>query len=413
MNGLTGNRGLTFGLSRQLRGPRRATYMRLRQRPETAPTPSRNESAWRARLCAILLVLFLADLLASPALAAKPTPPPAPTCASGLLGTPTFAFLWSYQLYVGNADGSCSVALASVAQQYPLAFAFDGTTYRVFWTADTRDEVKLISRMRWTIKMVEFTIAGGNISQGRPLPVRELWRDAVTTSQSSVGGLGVNSSASRLVFTRTYAGVTELKHIDLTSCTPTCAAPTTLLTPIYNPISTQFGRSGDDRLYYTQKSTDGTWWEIGLFENVSSALTGPIAIVDSNDPRYVGTRTGAARASRFFRGSFSPDDLVAFASVSGAAAIMDVIQLGPGCAQGLGLGLSCLASGHASIVAQDFPLDPLASSGPEWTPSGYLLRQIQGPSGTKRIETVDPLLPLPGAVLVDHGIGFLPAGLKQ
>jgi hypothetical protein len=355
--------------------------------------------------------LLLATLsLPFAASAAKPAPKPAPTCSSGVLGTPAFAFLWSFQLYVGNADGSCAVALASVAQQYPVAFAFDGTKYRVAWMADTRDEVKLISRMRWTIKMVEFTMSNGNIRESRPLQVRELWRDSVTTSDSTLSSPGIDSNARRLVFTRTYAGVTEVKQLDLTSCTPTCAPPTVLLAPIYNPIGVQFGRAGNDRLYYLQKTTNGMWWELGFFENSSGALSGPIVIVDSTHPRYIGTRAGGERVGGLFRGNFSPDDLVAFAwvSVSGADVSMDVIQVGAGCVAGLPS--SCLASGNASLIAQDVPEGPYASSA-EWTSSGYLLREVQAPDGTKRIETIDPVSP--PVVLVDHGIGGLPAGLKQ
>ena len=276
--------------------------------------------------------------------------------------------------------------------------------------ADTRDEVKLISRQRWTIKSVEFTVVSGNISESRPLPVRELWRDDVTTSQSDLWSIGVNTNESRLAFTRTYAGVAELKNLDLSSCKPTCASPTTLLAPISDLFGAQFGRAGDDRLYYWHRAADYSWWQIGFYENAGGPLSGPVVVVDSSHPRYQGTRAGGPRISGVFRGTPSSDDMMAFGwvRVLGTDSMTDVIQVGAGCVPGLPT--SCLASGAATIVAQDVPQSP-GSSTAEWTPSGFLHRLIQPGDGTYRILTADPLFP--SQVLFDHGVGNLPAGLKQ
>jgi hypothetical protein len=364
-----------------------------------------------------ILVLAMSLLGAMlPAWAAKPAPKPAPSC-SGKLGQPMLAFFWNYQAYVGNADGTCALALAPVALQYtPPAFAYTGTRYRVVWIADNRDEVKRIAQLRFVIKMVEFTMSNGNIVESRPLAVKELWRDPVTTSESSLSSLSIDSSGGRVIFTRRYAGATELKRIDLASCTPGCAAPTTVWTPEVDTtaFAAEFGRAGDRRIYAAQTFADGVSRMIFIEEAVDGTWQGPRVIASNASGRYAGIyRFGSPSVTRFdWDEAGEPADLLGLlwtASGGGTGGYFDVVRLGPNCTIG-GTG-ACIDNGDATVEVAGISAGWLPRSA-EWTPAGNLLRVIDPVDdiyGNNHIETVDPKT----ENALDLGYGGFPAGLKQ
>jgi len=347
--------------------------------------------------------------------AAKPVPKPAPTC-SGSLGQPALAFPWDYQIYVGNAAGTCALALAPMAQNNPPGFATNGSRYRIVWSADTRDEAKRIAQFRYTVKMVEFTLSNGSIVEPRPLAVKELWRDSVTTSQSSVGAVAINTAGDQVIFTRTYGGVVELKSIDLTSCTPACAAATTIWIPEAGTTAfgADFGRAGDARIYASQTFASGLSRMV-FIEKDGATWQGPREIARNDSGHYMGVyRFGPPSLTlRDWDGDGNSDDLIALVrgySNDPSDGAFDVLRLEPSCTL-TGSG-ACVDTGDATVEASDIWAGWLPYSA-EWTPAGNLLRTIDpvdSSYGNNHIETVDPKTQ---EVLVDHGYGQSPAGLEQ
>lgn len=347
--------------------------------------------------------------------AAKPAPRPVPTCTASL-GQPTLAFAWNYTLYAGNADGTCALPLAPMAQNVTSGFATDGSRYRVVWAADNRDEVK--RNLRYTVKMVEFTVSNGSIIEPRPLPVKELWRDPLTASQSTVFSAAINTSADRVIFMRTSAGVVELMSIDLSTCTPGCAPATTLWIPEAGTIAfgADFGPAGDSRIYASQTFASGLSRMV-FIEQVGAAWQGPREIARNDSGYYTGVyRFGTpALVHRDWDGDGVAEDLIALVysirnDTSASDGYFDVLRLSHGCTL-TGSG-ACVDTGDAMVEASGIWSGWLPHSA-EWTPAGNLLRivdPVDSIYGNNHIQTVDPKTE---DVLVDHGYGNLPAGLEQ
>jgi hypothetical protein len=358
---------------------------------------------------------FSVLVLAPSASAAKPAPPPpTPTCNAPGSMVPSIAFAYSYKLYVGNADGTCAIQLAAVAQYYHLAFTFNGSKYRLFWVADTRDEVKLIRRQQWTVKMVEFTVGPtGGINEQLPLPVRELYRDAVTTSESTLSSVSANKAGDQIIFARTQGATTEIKRIDFLACNPGCPAPATIITP-NSSLALEFSRAGDNRIYVKQTLTGGGQ-VVAFYEDVAgSGWLGPRVVASTSDAVYSDRGVvyfgGVRMAHQDWDSDLVKDDLLAVpwtTQGTDTALRIDVLKIDPGCTV-YGAG-SCLSDGTASVVSPAPGLNAYV----HWYDIGWeddALLRVDDTSGTPVIESFNPH---DGSALVSHGPGVYPAGLKQ
>jgi hypothetical protein len=357
-----------------------------------------------AALCSALLVA----LGASSAYAAKPAPPPpTPTCAPGAATLiPSIAFAYSFKLYTGNAAGTCAVQLATLAQQYPMAFTFDGAKYRVFWLADNRDVVKLISRMRWTIKMVEFTVGPlGGIVESLPLQVHEPFRDSVNTTESTLGSIGATKDGKQIIFTRKFGGTTEIWRIDLASgCRDACVPVEPIAVPGVSSVVAQFGSgiAGDKRIYLKEDLASGEQVLAFMERDASGSWLGPRVVASTFEYPYIGARFGGMRIGALV--DFDEFIAIPWTPPPFSSLLVDVLKTMPTCTV-LGGPLSCLSQAQASVFASELPAYQWYY-GIDWKPDGSLLRVNDS-------HVIESFGPSSATTIIDHGPGIYPTGLKQ
>jgi len=403
----------------------------------------------------VWLIVAVAAFSSNVAFAAKPPPPPA-GCA-GVAGTfPSIVFgktvhksngsLSSWDIYVGNSEGTCAIKVYSLAigaaggSAHNVSMAFNGSQYRIVW--DQAQRASSTAPAYGSVKMVQFKVdvANKSIIDSLPLVPSTLYTEtSLNTTAAHVDNVSISPSGSSVVFTRmlTATAQAQLWLLDVFACTSSCTATPAFSGSPYDDVSGAVfgaGSTGTSRIYFTAKKT-GQSWGLYLLGKDAGCLPSslynctPRLVASMGEPPYSGDPNNASipggrhlyvpRATVLADGrnvvSFSaytrellPDNISTGASING----VDIIDV-----------TNCLSSGTGSCLYNSYPeatrlayniAGEIYSGG--WEVDASTRDVCILTMNRNGVFNVDPdmqaLHPFGWQLCADHGLGWAPDGIK-
>jgi hypothetical protein len=367
----------------------------------------------------VKLMVAVTAVFSGVAFAAKPAPPPPPPsgCAAAGGTFPSIVFgrrvfatsgaLTSWDIYVGNSLGTCAVKVYSIpgTSANNVSMSFNDPQGRIVWVQSERPGKN--QPARGVVKMVKFQVVNQAIAEPLPLLATNVYQDPLDTTGATLYDANISSGGDAVVITRQVSTRVELKLLDVATCVSACLDSTPFSDIPYDGISgAVFGPDGTDRIYFTAKrSGTGSAWGVYLLERATSAWIGPRLVASMADLHYSDpTRKIFMPSTTRVAGDSVLLSFSWFAPSSYTKGV-DVLNVTYCNSSGNG---SCLEEGEnpgVRIVNQNIP----GQEGSGGWKDGSLLQMIYTGTLDGRIEATDPVTQ---EVLVSHGPGVLPDGVK-
>jgi hypothetical protein len=405
----------------------------------------------------IRLIVATIAFSSAAAFGAKPPPAPPPPTGCGYAGGvfPSIVFgklletasgvVSSWDIYVGNSDGTCAIKVYSIAGVTPnsVSMALRGSEYRIVWEQSQRASKS--GPYQSTVKMVRFSVdANQAIQEALPLVASTLYTDLSDTTVAYVYDASISPGGTSVVLARKVSTLIELRLLDISACTPSCPAPVVFSDSSYDGLSgATFGAglNGTDRIYFTAKKALQPWSLYLLGKDTGCPASSspynciPRLVASMADSPYSDDLNNAARSSfpggrqifwpratqLMVPGGTTPDEVVSFSAYtrealpdgSSGSSIkgVDFIDVANCAASGSG---SCLYSNSNEATRLGYNIPGKEGSG------GWKVDPVTGASILTMNDT-NPLTlngemraldPFGWQLLVPLGPGLKPDGIK-